>query len=531
VIHVDHERCCYCSGCVPVCLVDAIHLDETDLQIDPSCIDCNLCLPTCPVGALYPTTVVRMPLTSLRQQYDVVVVGAGPGGCIAAETAARRGLSVLLVEKRQKIGSPVRCAEGVNHASLVPFVEPDPRWVSVTITGEETSAVEEGQQKSLRFEDGNGQELRPGATDLRPGARRSRRFGRGTDTASDMGHQSDGCRPKRSMIVYRKALGLLNLTLLLAHWNLWRIHPRRFWIDVDTAPIDRPIFLLGVQGGGLTLIARMLRRHPDAVSVTGNSRYWAGPDEMQNVMGAYLPPELTGLHHKVPPHPGFPRRDGLYAIDELLPLYRKTDADATVEMSSRFQRAIRLAIAIHAKYPQQARFIDKSQTFTVRLSLVNSLLREHQPYFILVTRNPYAMCYRTAAVATPLSRLDLSLEERLQLAAQHWDNSFRCALADSREVDHFRIIRFEDLLQKPETWLQDICAFAGLSYYPSMLPRLGQHIPLGSTGSSKGDHKWYPLRPDVNRSYLKQLEPWMVKIIGSRVGKLARQWWYSPDGP
>ena len=49
---------------------------------------------------------------------DVVVVGAGPGGSMAAKAAAMAGLDVIMLEKRQEIGDPVRCAEGVSKASL-----------------------------------------------------------------------------------------------------------------------------------------------------------------------------------------------------------------------------------------------------------------------------------------------------------------------------------------------------------------------------------------------------------------------------
>ena len=41
--------------------------------------------------------------------YDVVVVGAGPAGARAAQTAAEHGLSTLLVEWRPEIGLPVQC--------------------------------------------------------------------------------------------------------------------------------------------------------------------------------------------------------------------------------------------------------------------------------------------------------------------------------------------------------------------------------------------------------------------------------------
>ena len=44
-----------------------------------------------------------------QDSYDVVVVGAGPAGAMAAQTAAEHGLSTLLIEWRPKIGLPVQC--------------------------------------------------------------------------------------------------------------------------------------------------------------------------------------------------------------------------------------------------------------------------------------------------------------------------------------------------------------------------------------------------------------------------------------
>lgn len=42
---------------------------------------------------------------------DVLVVGAGPAGSSAARSAADAGANVLVIEKRARIGEPVRCAE------------------------------------------------------------------------------------------------------------------------------------------------------------------------------------------------------------------------------------------------------------------------------------------------------------------------------------------------------------------------------------------------------------------------------------
>ncbi|MFH1470729.1 MAG: NAD(P)/FAD-dependent oxidoreductase, partial [Candidatus Micrarchaeota archaeon] len=47
------------------------------------------------------------------EEYDVIVVGAGPAGSMAARDAARGGASVLLIERKKEIGAPVRCGEGI----------------------------------------------------------------------------------------------------------------------------------------------------------------------------------------------------------------------------------------------------------------------------------------------------------------------------------------------------------------------------------------------------------------------------------
>jgi len=70
------------------------------------------------------------------REYDVVVVGAGPAGSCTARYAAAGGCDTLLIEKRQEIGSPVRCGEGIARHFLedcgIPF---NRKWVAQEVKG------------------------------------------------------------------------------------------------------------------------------------------------------------------------------------------------------------------------------------------------------------------------------------------------------------------------------------------------------------------------------------------------------------
>lgn len=50
------------------------------------------------------TWVKRPPSRTMRRKHDLVVIGGGPGGYVAAIRAAQLGLNVGLVEKEKRLG-------------------------------------------------------------------------------------------------------------------------------------------------------------------------------------------------------------------------------------------------------------------------------------------------------------------------------------------------------------------------------------------------------------------------------------------
>lgn len=70
------------------------------------------------------------------ERWDCIIIGAGPAGSTAAWKLAEKGRSVLLLEKRQEIGVPVRCGEGISKQLLKMIgLEPDSRWISSEMDG------------------------------------------------------------------------------------------------------------------------------------------------------------------------------------------------------------------------------------------------------------------------------------------------------------------------------------------------------------------------------------------------------------
>jgi len=69
----------------------------------------------------------------MKNEYDIIVVGAGPAGSMAAKYAAEKGVSVLMLEKDRDVGYPVRCGEAVGRKGVEEFIEPDEKWIAAHI--------------------------------------------------------------------------------------------------------------------------------------------------------------------------------------------------------------------------------------------------------------------------------------------------------------------------------------------------------------------------------------------------------------
>ncbi len=71
----------------------------------------------------------------INSYYDVIIVGGGPSGSMAAYEIAKAGFSVCIFEKDRDIGYPVRCGEAIGYHGLNQYFKPKETWIASEIKG------------------------------------------------------------------------------------------------------------------------------------------------------------------------------------------------------------------------------------------------------------------------------------------------------------------------------------------------------------------------------------------------------------
>lgn len=347
----------------------------------------------------------------------------------------------------------------------------------------------------------------------------------------------------KSAIHFYKKFGLISLLkhkvlgrVIKKYWDKrYDFHPRVLFTNFNKVTINKPIFFLGIQTGGITIINRVVKRHPFCVSIGGNNSFWAGRDELDKAVKdipdefALRSPGYNNMIESEKNHPifGFDR-GGLYATDELIDEYRKTENDFSKNISQKFKNSIKRALVAYSEEFNKARFVDQSQSFSVKVPLITKILKNSNPKFVLVLRNPYAACWGNVVRQSRNTWNKIPTDkEKLQYAVEHWENTFRIALNDLSNYGDFHILRTEDFIKNPKKEAKKVFEYCDLEFKDNFLPHPDHILPIGSIQRQK----WYPIKKDVNKKYLNELPDWAKNIIYNRCKNLAERFNYTPKGP
>jgi hypothetical protein len=278
-------------------------------------------------------------------------------------------------------------------------------------------------------------------------------------------------------------------------------------------------------------MARIIRRHPSVIYAGGNHFFWAGRDEMQNLRGLDLPPSL-----RLSPNGEEPEAvktdlgrlaTFLYASDELLPFFQIRGEDVIPADVYQLRKLVSRLTSTYGAFVSKPRFIDKSQSFSVKVPLLRAAFPDAK--FVLISRNPYALIASRSTGAhlewaNSVAKREIRSSELLQLRAEHWRNSFEVALNDLRDSAYCQM-QFESFLADPAEKLTEVLDFLELENSGDLLPAPHHKLPRGSVSGEK----WYPMASDPNTRALNEISKESIKNIKIVVGDTAERLGY--DSP
>jgi len=211
---------------------------------------------------------------------------------------------------------------------------------------------------------------------------------------------------------------------------------------------DRWVFVVGCYNSGTTLLASVLRKHPDLAGMLNE--------------GAFLTDKLP-----YPEQKGWPRMWG-QCLDHV-----RLDPNEV----GAAERAERIKRQWSLWYPKGSKnLIEKSITNIARMPY----LQEHfkPAYFIYIVRNGYAVSKGIQQKAN-YKRWNSPYKDTgypLELCAEEWRLSDEIAQEDKKKLDNLLTVTYEDFTEDPRAMLNEITRFLGVSSMPEDVLNIGWNI-------------------------------------------------------
>lgn len=256
-----------------------------------------------------------------------------------------------------------------------------------------------------------------------------------------------------------------------------------------------PFFITGVQRSGTTLLSFLLGNHPDLYMNTYSIAFRL----IHGLKTSYQYAHGTHLHLSDKDIlKQLIEQDYKGRLAELLDVEHIDQYDSTQHL---IQASIQKKLKEHHKHV----WGDKSPGLQYYL----------QELLLLVPNAKILHIVRDGrATANSLHR---RAHKNLRLSAQDWVDINLLALQHQQLLgkERFKIVRYEDILEKTEESMRDICTFLGLDFNPLVLDP-SQHQ------KTKGDRAYVQkkLNTDVIHRYREQLKPMQISAIERIQGPL-----------
>jgi hypothetical protein len=267
-----------------------------------------------------------------------------------------------------------------------------------------------------------------------------------------------------------------------------------------------PTVVLGVSRSGTTLLKAMLDAHSQL----------AIPSE------SYFLPQLWDRHGAEPEREAF--------VEDLRRLERLREwgvdpeaVRARLPARPTFAQAVQSIFQLYAESRRKPRFGEKTPLYMQHLDVLDRAFPDAR--YVHIVRDG-----RDAAVSllamTRKPRFNLSRPRGIGDFAVAWQREVRGAQAFGR-THPYHELRYEDLVEQPESHLREVCAFLELEYEPAMLEYHRREDPL-----LYADHPRLAEPPVRDtRSWRKELQPADAALFEAIAGDLLEELGYDRAHP
>ncbi|NHI18006.1 sulfotransferase family protein [Microbacterium excoecariae] len=210
--------------------------------------------------------------------------------------------------------------------------------------------------------------------------------------------------------------------------------------------MSRMMFIGGLQRSGTTLLGRLLASHPDVAGLTGTGTH---EDEGQFVQDVYDDDHRLGR-----PDGGKRGRVNHWGFNP------DSHLDESYEVAADDARA-RLDASWRTYWSKSGAqiLVEKSPSNVLRTRFLQKVYPDS--HFVIITRHPLIQALATRKWVEIRRRVGFDLEQLIE----HWLVVMETFRGDSPALKNFTMIRYEDLVDSPQSVLNEVCRFAGLAEY------------------------------------------------------------------
>ncbi|HVV37153.1 MAG TPA: sulfotransferase [Acidimicrobiales bacterium] len=241
------------------------------------------------------------------------------------------------------------------------------------------------------------------------------------------------------------------------------------------------VFIGGLHRSGTSLLFQVLRDHPE---VSGFRATGVREDEGQHLQSTYAPAKAFGGAGK------FARKPQAHLVE--------VDDDT----AARHRGELMAAWSPHWDLARRV-LVEKSPPNLVHMRYLQSVFPGAR--FIVILRHP---------VTTSLATKKWRRTQTLWSLIRHWVVAHDLALEDAQHLDHFLLVKYEDLVSDPTTTLDTVQRFIGVEPVATLADGA-----IDASVSDKYTARWHALNGLYTRALVR------------RFGDDARRYGYDLDAP